>query len=371
MVFIHKMGVRFSHGLLFIIMKEKYICSAPFSNLEIQDRENHLCCASWLLKPLPKLNSLEESWNSKEANEVRESMLDGSFKYCDEVQCPYLNQLETLQKTGKTGPLTLKSNISSVLAKKISAYKSGTLKPERIHFGFDQTCNLECPSCRIGLIVANSRQIKEIEATIEEIENTYCNDIKHFYITGSGDPFVSVAFRNFLRNFNPTKFPNLQTIHLHTNATKWNKAMWESMPNIHPFVKTCEISIDAGTKDTYENKTRLGGKWDELIQNLNFISTIPTLRNISLSFVTQDHNYKEMKIFYNLMLSIFGQKATIFYRKITNWGTFNAEEFKARQIWNKNHPLHQDFIVELNKTLPAKQTVDNFKEYLYNYKSTI
>ena len=33
--------------------------------------------------------------------------------------------------------------------------------------------------------------------------------------------------------------------------------MWDSMPNVHKYVKSCEISIDAGTKDTYENKTRL------------------------------------------------------------------------------------------------------------------
>ena len=44
--------------------------------------------------------------------------------------------------------------------------------------------------------------------------------------------------------------------------------MWDSMPNVHKYVKSCEISIDAGTKDTYENKTRLGGNWENLMNNL-------------------------------------------------------------------------------------------------------
>ena len=44
--------------------------------------------------------------------------------------------------------------------------------------------------------------------------------------------------------------------------------------NIHRFVKSCEISIDGGTKDTYENKTRINGKWDELIDNLKFIAQL-------------------------------------------------------------------------------------------------
>ena len=65
--------------------------------------------------------------------------------------------------------------------------------------------------------------------------------------------------------------------------------MWDSMKSIHPYVKTCEISIDAATKDTYENKTRIGGDWDELINNLKFISTLPNLKKIKPSFVVQNH----------------------------------------------------------------------------------
>ena len=44
------------------------------------------------------------------------------------------------------------------------------------------------------------------------------------------------------------------------------------MTSIHPYVHTCEISIDAGVKDTYENVTRLGGNWETLLKNLEFIN---------------------------------------------------------------------------------------------------
>ena len=49
------------------------------------------------------------------------------------------------------------------------------------------------------------------------------------------------------------------------------------MKEVQPFVKTCEVSIDAFTKDTYENKTRIGGKWDILLENLKFITFIKTI----------------------------------------------------------------------------------------------
>lgn len=136
------------------------------------------------------------------------------------------------------------------------------------------------------------------------------------------------------------------------------------MPQIHHLVKTCEISIDAATKETYENQTRLGGNWDELIENLYFIETIPFLKNIKTSFVVQQKNYKEIKLFYDLMMKIFKKKADVFYGKVTNWGTFTKEEFKQQEVWHPNHPEHKEFLKEIRRTLPAKQAFTNTQELL-------
>ena len=65
-------------------------------------------------------------------------------------------------------------------------------------------------------------------------------------------------------------------IHIHTNGSLWTQSMWDTMKEVQPFVRTCEVSIDA-TKDTYENKTRIGGKWDILLENLKFITNIKTI----------------------------------------------------------------------------------------------
>jgi MoaA/NifB/PqqE/SkfB family radical SAM enzyme len=235
---------------------------------------------------------------------------------------------------------------------------------------FDRTCNYKCPSCRVDLIVENSEGIKRVEKTIEEIDTYYSANVKTLYITGSGDPFVSVGFRNYLRNFNPKKYPNLSNIHFHTNASMWNKEMWDSMPNVHKYVHTCEISIDAGTQDTYENKTRLGGNWDNLINNLKFINTLPNL-SVKTSFVVQDSNYMEMETFYNLMFSIFGKKVNVFFGKITNWGTFNEGEFKLKQIWDTEHPEHGLFKEHFNKIWKKENLFHNLYEFIDNTNKTL
>ena len=351
--------------------KKDYICSVPFSAIEIHDYKSFLCCPSWLTKHPPRGISGIETWNHEDAKEIRDSILDSSYRYCDEGQCPYLAELKD-RTTGALGPLLHKDQLPVELKKVIQQHKTtGKIQPpQTVQFSFDRSCNLECPSCRVKMFIADSKKIKEVQLTIDEINEKWSKYIKTLYITGSGDPFISVGFRNFLRNFDRKKYPKIENIHLHTNATRWSKEMWESMPNIHPFVNSCEISIDAGTKDTYENKTRINGDWDELIENLKFIATIPLLNSIKLSFVVQQHNYKEMGIFYNTMKEIFKGKEglKVFFGKINNWGTFSNEEFLKHEVDNPNHPEYEKFVKEFNNVFPNKYIFTNLQQHLINKK---
>jgi hypothetical protein len=335
---------------------KNYICTVPFDSLEVHDNVCFVCCPSWLPNKI-EINEipLKDVYNSEPIIDIRDSILDGSFKYCNKELCPYLSKL--INHGIKSGPIQLKEN---------SQYTNPIVEnntPDYLVMNFDRTCNYKCPSCRVDLIVEGSDGLRRVEKTINEIDEHYSKHVKTLYITGTGDPFVSVSFRNYLRNFNPKKYPQLTNIHLHTNASMWNEEMWNSMPNIHKFVHTCEISIDAGTKNTYENKTRLGGNWDNLLKNLKFISTIPRL-SVKTSFVVQDTNYMEMEIFYNLMQSIFGKKANVFFGKITNWGTFSEGEFKLKQVWNTEHPEHQLFKKELNKVWKNQNLFHNLYEFI-------
>lgn len=349
----------------------QYVCSLPFVNLELHDKQNFMCCPSWLTKHLDGEIPLDKLWNSDKSIEIRKTMINGSFKYCDKTQCPYLSQLIS---TGGdvVGPIFHKSKLPNYITNNYN-FETGEMNigPKIIQMSFDRTCNYKCPSCRVDLIVGSSKDIKRVQSTIDEIELNYGKEVTEFYITGSGDPFVSVGFRNFLRNFDSKKFPKLQRIHLHTNASMWNEEMWNSMKKIHKYVKSCEISIDAATEYTYENVTRIGGKWDTLIENLKFISTISKLTMIKTSFVVQSTNFSEMQQFSVLMKSIFGKKAKVFFGKINNWGTFTNEEFDDLQIWRETHPQYEDFITEFNKVCLDDQVFHNMQEFIKTKKSIV
>jgi hypothetical protein len=351
-----------------VIDLKNYICIVPFDALEIHENKNFMCCASWLLKELPNNVPLKDLWNSQEAIEIRESMLDGSFKFCDKTQCPFLSQLTNFG-SGFIGPIVHKSDASNDILK----LTSGKMKrgPKIFQMSFDRTCNYKCPSCRNEMIVANTEKIKAINKTIYEFEDAYSKSIETIYCSGTADPFASVSYRNYLRNFDNKKYPMLKNIHLHTNASLWDKEMWDTMPNVHEYVKTCEISIDAGTKDTYENVTRLGGNWDNLISNLKFITTIPKLEKIKVSFVVQQSNYKEMQTFSNMMKEILGKKGRIYFGKINNWGTFNADKFEFLKVWDPNHPEHQDFLNEFDKVSKDPFVFHNMQEFVIQNKKSL
>ena len=339
------------------------VCTLPFQNMEVHNGANFLCCPSWLKVKLPKGKVLD-AWHSKEANSVRDSILEGSFKYCDSNVCPHLSSFKRNPNSIKA-PLFDKNNIPEIFNNKIDEYKVGRLSgPTNVHFCQDRSCNLKCPSCRLEMIMESSKGIQKVKKSIQDIEDSFSEDVRKLTITGTGDPFISVAYRDFLRNFDRSKYPNLEKIHLHTNASKWTKEMWDSMPAVHKYVKTCEISIDAGTKNTYENSTRLLGDWDTLISNLEFISTTK-VQHITTSFVVQDTNFREMEQFYDLMLSIFGQRVTIYFGRILNWGTFTDEQFLEKQVWNTNHKDYDEFVATVNKVVNKPQVAHNLSEFLY------
>lgn len=354
-----------------IIDLKDYVCTVPFQALEIHETRNFMCCASWLKKELPRNVPLKELWNSTEAMEIRESVMDGSYRFCDKKQCPFLSQLLNYN-VDIFGPIKriqdLPEYIKDYVIENKTFMKNG---PTILQMSFDRTCNYKCPSCRVDMIVANSSSIKRINTTIEEMEETFSDSIETIYCSGTADPFASVSYRNYLRNLNPKKYPKLNSIHLHTNASLWNKEMWDSMPNIHKYVKSCEISIDAGTRKTYEMVTRLGGNWDVLISNLKFIATIPSMKKVKTSFVVQKSNYREMEPFLKIMKEIFGMKTKVFYGKINNWGTFTPEQFEKLKIWDPKHPEHNYFLRELKKVANDPFVFHNLHEFLPVEKTLI
>jgi hypothetical protein len=102
----------------------------------------------------------------------------------------------------------------------------------------------------------------------------------------------------------------------------------------------------------------LGGEWDVLMENLDFISTIPTIRNLRCSFVTQIDNYKEMREFAELIYNKFKnrietfenkQATLVYFGKIYKWNHMSDEVFKNKAVWETDHEHYNNFVNEVNR----------------------
>jgi sulfatase maturation enzyme AslB (radical SAM superfamily) len=364
-----------------------YVCLMPFLYTDVQQASQFVCCPSWCFKSLRVDEKGEEedwlnyfdttadvgrNWISKPAFEIRKSMLDGSYRHCNHVVCPRLNGLINGSKL--TPYMFMKKE---EFQKTFNIYSEEDIKkfdtpPEEILFGFDRSCNLKCPSCRVHLIPNDDVESEDYANKLHllnSIEKNFAHGLKRIMITGSGDPFYSKIYRDYLINFDVTKYPKLEALQIITNGNLLNEKMWNTM-KATPHIKIIEISIDAGTKDTYENKTRLNGKWDVLMENLKFLSTQDhIIEEFVVSMVVSKHNYKEMYTFYQLITDIFKYSKfkwglSINYRQIVDWGTYTKEDLTELQVFNPDNRFFDDFIGYLMEIHEKKYVNHNFHHLL-------
>ena len=332
----------------------KKFCSKPFEWLEIGPKGNaFVCCPGWLPKTIGNINeqSIDDIWNSESAREVRSSILDGSFKYCND-NCPYLKT--STETVCEIDDVRNKSHLEI-----INNNKTEIEKPKWLNLAYDLSCNLKCPSCRCELIqITSGKEYSKLKSLQEKILYPLINHIEWLYITGSGDPFGSKLFRELLLSLETKNHPNLK-IYIHTNGVLLTETMWEKLHNIQKSIKQIQVSIDAATESTY-NINRVGGNWNKLMENLRFISSLKKNNRIDkfeISFVVQRNNWREILKFIEIGFNLSVDQ--IKFYPIDDWGRgFLGETFEERNIISNKHPEFPEF---------KKYLLDN-KKQLQNKK---
>ncbi len=323
-------------------------CTRPFEWMEILFNDNvHMCCPTKLPKVIGniKKDSLLNIWNGAEAKEIRSSILDQSFRHCK--NCPYLQN--------KTGPVSDKPTdpyMLNILENKITTLEKG---PKWLNLSNDKSCNLACPSCRLNFIQADESRLNKLIDETNDIISQLKGDLEWLYICGSGDPFGSKLYRKLLTSMEEQNYPNLK-IYLHTNAILFDEKMWDRISKIRNSVKWVHVSIDAATKNTYEIN-RKGGKWERLISNLEFISSLrnsKTIETFEISFVVQKNNWLEMKEFVELGRRLNVDKVT--FSPIDDWD--RGCEFYEKAVHLPKHPDHNEFIKWISNSFFKSKDID-------------
>jgi hypothetical protein len=340
-------------------------CPNPFKQIDLEESGvAYTCCSAWLPTPMGNLNHapVMEMWNGPTMQRIRESIFDGSFRYCRHDRCPMIQngRLPTLEEARKDPLFT-----------RVIDERKTTLEhpPLFLNLVNDRSCNLYCPSCRTERINHNDgpkfRDIQRLQARLLEPYLSHPNE-RHFIlsITGSGDPFASHVYRDLLFTLDGTQFPNMQ-IALQTNGVLLTPRTWRRMRGVHGNIVSIIISFDAATAETYK-QTRRGGHWAMLLDNAGRMGQLRAreeVKKLRFDFVVQKANFREMAAFVELSRELGADQA--YFSRLTDWGTWPRDQFLDQCVWEPGHPLRGEFMEVLRDPLFDDPFVDlgNMSEF--------
>jgi organic radical activating enzyme len=332
---------------------EGKVCPTPFQQIDVSSSECHLCCSGWLDTSIgdPRQLSWQELWNGEPAKAIRDSILDGSYRYCNKGICPVIqgNSIplkETLRSSSDFWRTVLDDNACRVVQ-----------GPELVNLAYDRTCNLSCPSCRTEAFAATQSERREYERMQETTILPMLKTAKMVYITGSGDPFASKTFRHLMKQLTRVSYPKL-SFYIMTNGMLLTPRQWSEFPTLHGRVETLRISIDAASALTHE-KLRRGASWSTMIDNMKFAGELRStaqVKKFELAFTVQVENYTEMGDAVDLAEMVGADLVT--FSKLINWGTFSEDEYKSRAVFLPGHPLYADFAFKMQDERLKQSIVD-------------
>ncbi len=323
------------------------ICRKPFEWMELfhtPDFSMYLCCPGWLPMSVGSIQqqSLDALWTNETAREIRSSVIDGTFKHCNEY-CPYLGD-ETMPESPVEWVDDEEYHELQLAVQYPDLYQAA---PKTINLAYDRSCNLRCPSCRDEIILNQDDENTEYDAAFDNVISSYGSEKVTLYVTGGGDPFASTHYRAVLESEALKQAENIR-LRLHTNAILLTEKRWLNIEHLHNRIDFIEISMDGATKASYETN-RFPAKWDTFLKRMDFIKQIKLANpqiQLKINFVLQTNNFRDIP-----RLISYRDKWHIDVLKISlldNWGTFTEEQYQSKSIHRQSHPKHAELIAILS-----------------------
>ena len=339
-------------------------CMIPFRTIEIHYLgQISLCCYTWLPEFCGNIltDSPHEILENVKRQEILQGMRQGRFDHCTD-HCPRISQFLTEGHNPDIVPL---EDLDRLLHQAVY----------HVYFTYDDSCNLECPSCRKHLTVhkLNDRnnptavRLEQIHDKVKQLVQLLLDQGNRVQldITGSGDPFASPIYWNYLKELAAAPVHHNLWIGLQTNGIMMTEKRWQEIQPLWPHIHNINVSIDAATAETYKI-VRKGGNFDVLVANLDYLDVmiargdLPILSTWVNNFIVQRDNFRELKQFMEWQLG-YKSMTTAWTNLIAQWSHLSDDEYRDMAIWQQGN-AHRSELVEILKD----PIFDDPKVYLGN-----
>ena len=305
-------------------MKGK-VCPVPWQHMEIgYDHNMFLCCH--IPTPVGNLtrDTMHGAWKSPEAAEIRQSILDGSYRYCRKETCPILSQ-----PIAEKSPHLWWQHTLALYPEDVT--QPTAYWPRRVSLANERSCNLACGSCR------NERYLGDdprLELILQKILNSgvlcYAEILK---LNGAGEFVHSPRLLKFLEKV-IGQYPRLK-LELLSNLTTFDADYFYKL-RLRGRVKQIWCSIDASTRETYQLVR--GGNFTAVMKNLDSFCKIQKEEGfrVVVSFVVSALNFEEMFDFAYRVANDRGIEAE--FLRIQSWGHRSEAEFAKLDVAREESP---------------------------------
>ncbi|MCI1965461.1 MAG: SPASM domain-containing protein [Oscillospiraceae bacterium] len=302
-------------------------CDRPFNSIHILPGGDVWACG-WMHLKFGNLvsQSLPEVWNSKMAQKARESILDGSFRYCRKESCPFLEN----------------DSLPDLNEEQVRNQSILTEVPSQGSIACDFTCNHMCPSCRSEIFQPTEKYENDLHTIISRLF-PYINRFKKMTTNGNGEVFASKQLMEMLARLQPEN-PDFQ-LNLETNGSLFDEAHWKQISHLEKYEISTTVTPNSFETDTFKYLSGGDADVDRLTHNLAFIRDLRDTGKINhyfVSIVVQDRNFRELPSFTKRCLEEFHVDEVVI-KPVYQWFGMKEDVYWFKNVRNPLHPYFNEY----------------------------
>lgn len=360
---------------IYDVPKIDFLCEKPFKALELKPEGRILICGGMnetYVKVDPMYYSdFTDIWSSSVLKVIRLSCVNGTYTFCNPQICCYIRESGISdidvddykylkEKTeGQLQYLRKKKRHSKNTVLNRSNYEKREEKyPKTVQMGFDESCNLHCPSCRKEVRFADSDKLIELDKFKKRVYEEIIGNISKIKLAGQGEAFASSIYREML--FDEELAKSVGSIGILSNGSLFTPEMFDKLSTIWKNIDVF-ISMDGASKETAE-KLRAGvnfEKWKNNMEYLGEMRRIGKIGKLAFNFVVQRSNYLEMPDYASMCLGFHAD--CIKFSMLGNWGNWSKEEFDRISMFDENGEMKHELIEVVNSEIFLRPEVFLFR----------
>ena len=267
-------------------------------------------------------NTMHEVFNSEAAKHFRQTLLDGTYDYCNEENCPYM--------------------ANGILDTQIIDVDEMPEYPDTIGLAYDRRCNYHCTCC---ISRCDDKPDPIVQKKVEDEIRKALPYVKVFSANGLGEFFVSESMMRLVSEWNPDNMEELE-FDLEMNGSLFNEANWERIKNIAKANVRLSVTVHSFDEAAYQYLSGTKMKIDNMIKNLHFMKKLReegAIRFLEIAMVMQERNFRTLPDFVERCLNEFGADKVRIRRFLPEKAMDEDMEWFF-DIRNPLHPYHQEYL---------------------------